>query len=575
MARIDPIRFTTRDGRACIVRSAEPADAAEYLAHLRRDASSDPNALSTAAERARMTPDEHAENIRETLDHPSRLMLVAELALADPPPREGASRRGEVGEVVHPPPPSPRIVATLILRVVSRVRLHHIGELGLGVDDDVRGLGVGSAMIRAVLGFAATHPTLERIDLGVYRTNTAARRLYRRLGFRAYARIPAYFKQAEGHYVDDVKMAIWVKPGLAPPGFNVYASASNPSPGEGTEEGWNAPTDHERASGQRWISHARPHQSPIPGTSAMPTVAPFKDPRFTGAFTAIITPFTADGSKIDFGRLDEQIAFQARGHENAGGVRGVVLSGTTGESPTLEEPEYRELLERGVAMARKHQLLAIAGTGSNSTHHSQHLAKIAKAAGADASLSVNPYYNKPTQEGLYRHFMTLADATDLPIMLYNIPGRTGVALTPATIQRLNAHPHIVANKEATGSTDSASEIAMRCPGLALLSGDDSMTLPFASLGGVGVVSVLSNILPTKVAGLCRAFLKGQWDIALNYHRDLFDLGRAMFLETNPIPIKAAMKLLGRDNGVMRLPMCEPGPSTLDAVKKALAQAGLL
>lgn len=305
----------------------------------------------------------------------------------------------------------------------------------------------------------------------------------------------------------------------------------------------------------------------------MPT--PLKDARFTGAFTAVITPFNADGSAIDFAKLDEQLAFQAKGNANAGGVRGVILAGTTGESPTLEEAEYRALMEKGIPLARKHKLLAIAGTGSNSTHHAQHLAKIAKAAGADASLSVNPYYNKPTQEGLYRHFMTLADTTDLPIMLYNIPGRTGVALTPATVQRLNAHPRIVANKEATGSTDSASEIAMRCPGLALLSGDDSMTLPFASIGGVGVVSVLSNLLPTKVANLCDAFLSGKWDIALNFHRDLFDLGRAMFIETNPIPIKAAMRLLGRDNGVLRLPMCEPTHATLEAVKKALTQAGLM
>lgn len=305
----------------------------------------------------------------------------------------------------------------------------------------------------------------------------------------------------------------------------------------------------------------------------MPT--PLKDARFTGAFTAVITPFTADGSAIDFAKLDDQLAFQAKGNANAGGVRGVILAGTTGESPTLEEAEYRALMEKGISLARKHKLLAIAGTGSNSTHHAQHLAKVAKAAGADASLSVNPYYNKPTQEGLYRHFMMLADTTDLPIMLYNIPGRTGVALTPATVQRLNAHPRIVANKEATGSTDSASEIAMRCPGLALLSGDDSMTLPFASIGGVGVVSVLSNLLPTKVANLCDAFLNAKWDIALNFHRDLFDLCRAMFIETNPIPIKAAMRLLGRDNGVLRLPMCEPAPATLEAVKKALTQAGLM
>src|SRR5690606_17964867 len=161
----------------------------------------------------------------------------------------------------------------------------------------------------------------------------------------------------------------------------------------------------------------------------------------------------------------------------------------------------------------------IAGTGSNSTAHALELQHVATEAGVDATLSVNPYYNKPTQEGLYRHFSTIADAAKVPIILYNIPGRTGVALTPATVERLNKHPKIVANKEATGSTDSASEIAMRCPDLALLSGDDSMTLPFASIGGVGVVSVVSNLLPGKVSALCAAFLGGRWDEALRIHRE--------------------------------------------------------
>ncbi len=539
MARIEPIPFVSRDGRRFVIRSAGPGDAAAYLEKLRRDSYTDPNALSTAAERAAMTIEDHAEALRETLEHPAQLNLIA------------------VADI------DSRIAASLLLRVASRVRMRHVGEFGISVDASARGQGLGEAMILAILDFAAGHPTLERIDLGVYRTNVAARRLYRRLGFRVYARVPACFRTGEGVYVDDLKMALWVKPGLAPAGFRTHAPASSPR----IDAGFIG-----TQAGPRQRSIVR---TPSRGTIAMPAASPLKDSRFTGAFTAIITPFTADGSKIDFDALEKQIAFQAKGNANAGGVRGVVLSGTTGESPTLDEGEYRELLERGVKIARQHKLLAIAGTGSNSTHHSQHLAKIAKAAGADASLSVNPYYNKPTQEGLYRHFMALADTTDLPIMLYNIPGRTGVALTPATIQRLNAHPRIVANKEATGSTDSASEIVMRCPGLALLSGDDSMTLPFASIGGVGVVSVISNLLPTKVAALCEAFLAGKWDVALNFHRDLFDLCRAMFIETNPIPIKAAMKLLGRDNGVMRLPMCEPTASTLESVRKALTSAGMM
>lgn len=294
-----------------------------------------------------------------------------------------------------------------------------------------------------------------------------------------------------------------------------------------------------------------------------------KDPRFTGAFTAITTPFTPDGNAIDFGRLDAQLEFQA-----AGGVKGIVVAGTTGESPTLTAAEYDALLARCVAAGRRLRLLVIAGTGSNSTAHACELQRRAADAGAHAALSVNPYYNKPTQEGLYRHFAAAADAARLPIMLYNIPGRTGVALSPATVERLAGHGSIVAVKEATGSTDSASEITARCPGLALLSGDDSMTLPFAAVGGVGVVSVASNLAPRKVADLCSAFLGGDWARALALHRELFDICRAMFLETNPIPVKAALRLLGRDSGVLRLPMTDAAPATVEAVAAALTRAGL-
>ena len=294
-----------------------------------------------------------------------------------------------------------------------------------------------------------------------------------------------------------------------------------------------------------------------------------KDTRFTGAFTAITTPFTADGAKIDEARLAAQLEFQAKG-----GVRGIVVAGTTGESPTLSEGEYEHLLSRCVAIGRPLGMLVIAGTGSNSTAHACDLQRLAAKLGADAALSVNPYYNKPTQEGLYRHFSTQADAARLPVVLYNIPGRSGVALTPATIERLAKHPNIVAVKEATGSTDSASDIVIRCPELALLSGDDSMTLPFAAVGGAGVVSVVSNLVPDRASKLCAAFLGGEWAEALAIHKQLFDLCRAMFIETNPIPIKAAMKLLGRDSGTLRLPMCDAAPATVEAVAAALTRAGL-
>jgi 4-hydroxy-tetrahydrodipicolinate synthase len=302
-------------------------------------------------------------------------------------------------------------------------------------------------------------------------------------------------------------------------------------------------------------------------TAGQPSRSPVT---FRGSFTAVITPFTPDGSAIDFGKMASQIKAQADG-----GTAGIVLSGTTGESPTLEHDEYHSLVRRGLELGRQAGLMVIVGTGSNSTAHAVRMQKFAAESGADATLSVNPYYNKPTQEGLFRHFMTVADAAPIPVILYNIPGRTGVALSPATVERLAAHPNIRAVKEATGSTDSASEIAMRCPRLALLSGDDSMTLPFAAAGAVGVVSVVSNIAPRKVSSLCAAFLAGRWPEALTLHRELFGLCRAMFLETNPIPIKAAMKLMGLDSGSMRLPMTEASEQTKDAVRAALREARLL
>ncbi len=293
------------------------------------------------------------------------------------------------------------------------------------------------------------------------------------------------------------------------------------------------------------------------------------DPRFRGGFTAIVTPFSADGSSIDFGALKAQIEFQARGERGTGGVKGIVVAGTTGESPTLEKHEYIELLEKAIGFAKPWKLLVIAGTGSNSTHHAVELQKLAAKAGADAALSVNPYYNKPTQEGMYAHFMAQAESAKLPIVLYNIPGRTGVALTTDTIERLAAHPNIRAVKEATGSTDSCGDIASRCPGLAVLSGDDTMTLPFASVGAVGVVSVISNLVPGRVQALCDAFNGGDFALALRLHRELLKLSRAMFTETNPIPLKAAMQILGRDSGTLRLPMTRATQQTFDNLKKVL------
>jgi len=290
---------------------------------------------------------------------------------------------------------------------------------------------------------------------------------------------------------------------------------------------------------------------------------------FHGCYTAIVTPFNANGSHVDLARLEAQIHFQTEG-----GVTGIVPCGTTGESPTLAEHEHRAVVEKAVEVGRDLNLQVIAGAGSNNTAHAIELHQFAASVGADASLQVNPYYNKPSQEGLYRHFASIADSADLPIVLYNIPGRSGVALAPATVARLAKHPNIAAIKEATGSLDSASEIVSLCGNsLTLLSGDDSMTLPFASVGGRGVVSVVSNILPEKTSALCDAFLSDDWTRARELHFELFSVSKALLsLDTNPIPIKTAMMLLGRDTGVLRLPMCPPGDDVVAKIQELLHRA---
>ena len=288
-----------------------------------------------------------------------------------------------------------------------------------------------------------------------------------------------------------------------------------------------------------------------------------------GAYTALVTPFVADGSTVDIERLEQNIRQQA-----AGGVTGVVPCGTTGEAPTLTDQEHRVVVEKTVELAKSHGLQVIAGAGSNNTKHAIHLHRFAHAAGADAALHVTPYYNKPSQEGMYRHFMAVADSCGLPVVMYNIPGRTCVALSADTIERLAAHPNIQAIKEATGSLDLASEIALRTD-LVLLSGDDTLTLPIASVGGVGVVSVVSNLVPQKVADLCRAFLEGDWGAARNLHRELFGLSRGLLsLATNPIAVKAALQILGRDTGAVRLPLWPPDQETRHAIEDMVAGSGL-
>ncbi len=288
---------------------------------------------------------------------------------------------------------------------------------------------------------------------------------------------------------------------------------------------------------------------------------------FAGAYTALITPFSRDGATVDLPRLAEHIHFQAKG-----GVRGIVPCGTTGEAPTLEEHEHIAVIECAVKTGRPLGLQVIAGAGSNSTSHAIHLHKLAASLGAHASLQVTPYYNKPSQEGIYQHFMAIADSAELPIVLYNIPGRAAVAITPETIERLSKHPNIVALKEATGSMDSASEIRRRCS-IVILSGDDSLTASFAAVGAVGVVSVVSNIVPERVAQLCRDIASNDLAAVRNSHQKLFGLSRGLLsLDVNPVPLKCAMELLGRDTGSVRLPLVRASESVRSTIAALLRDA---
>ena len=289
---------------------------------------------------------------------------------------------------------------------------------------------------------------------------------------------------------------------------------------------------------------------------------------FSGTFVALITPFS-DG-QIDYETLTELVEFHLES-----GTDGLVPVGTTGESPTLSHEENKKVVEYVVKVAGG-TVPVIAGTGSNSTAEAIEMTAYAKKVGADASLQVAPYYNKPTQEGFYQHFKAIADEVDLPIVLYNIPGRCGgTGLTAQTVARLAVHENIVAVKEATGKLDMASEIASLCD-ITILSGDDSLTLPIASVGGKGVISVVANIVPADVKAMTDLILEGDFVSARKWHRKLFTLSKNLLsLSTNPIPIKAAMAMLNMASDEMRLPMTELEPDKVEILQKALQDYGLL
>jgi len=288
---------------------------------------------------------------------------------------------------------------------------------------------------------------------------------------------------------------------------------------------------------------------------------------YAGLSVAMITPFK--NGQVDYDALGQQVEFQV-----AAGTTCLCPVGTTGESPTLSHPENEKVIA-AVVKAAAGRIKVMGGTGSNSTEEALQLTRRAAQSGADAALVVAPYYNKPTQEGFFQHYKTLAQAVDIPICVYNIPGRTGKNIEPATIIRMAEIPNITMVKEATGSMDQASQILGQTD-LTVLSGDDSLTLPLLAVGARGVVSVVGNIIPKDMIALFAAFESGDMAEARAWHHKLFPLCRDMLgLATNPIPIKAAMKLLGRDTGELRLPMTALGPDEEAKLRATLTQYGLL
>lgn len=290
---------------------------------------------------------------------------------------------------------------------------------------------------------------------------------------------------------------------------------------------------------------------------------------FSGMFTAIITPFRE-------GEIDEDALRRIIEEQIAAGVDGLVPCGTTGESATLSHEEHERVIKIVVELAAK-RVKVIAGTGSNSTVEAVRLTKAAKRDGADGALLISPYYNKPTQEGLFRHYETVAREADFPIIMYNIPGRTAVTIAPETIIRLSKVKNVVGVKDATGSLDNASKVLSVIgdkPNFSFLAGDDAMTLPLASLGGRGVISAVANLVPAEMTAYTKASVAGDLVKAREWHRKLVPLIEAAFLETNPIPVKTGMYLLGKCKAELRLPLYEMAHTNTGKLRDAMIKFGL-
>jgi 4-hydroxy-tetrahydrodipicolinate synthase len=283
---------------------------------------------------------------------------------------------------------------------------------------------------------------------------------------------------------------------------------------------------------------------------------------FKGSIVAIVTPFKK-------GKVDEKALGALINWHIKQGTKAIVPCGTTGESATLDYKEHARVIEFTVKTV-KGRVPVIAGTGANSTDETIMITREAKKAGADGALLVAPYYNKPTQEGLYRHYKKVAETVKMPIVLYNVPGRTAVNILPATVARLAELKHVVAIKEATGDMKQVSEVIRLCGNrINILSGDDFTTLPLLALGGKGVISVSANVAPKLVSDMCTFWEAGRYDEARAVHFQLEPLNAAMFIETNPIPVKTALALMGKIKEEFRLPLCEMAPANRDKLKKVL------
>lgn len=288
---------------------------------------------------------------------------------------------------------------------------------------------------------------------------------------------------------------------------------------------------------------------------------------FTGAGVAIITPFDENGINFEaFANIiEEQIAQK---------TDAIIICGTTGEASTMPDAEHLDAIRFAVKTVGG-RVPVIAGTGSNDTAHGIELSREAQKLGVDALLLVTPYYNKTSQKGLYEHYKAIAEAVELPIILYNVPSRTGMQIAVSTLKKLSEIENIVAIKEASGNISYTAQVAAECPELDIYSGNDDMIVPVLSLGGKGVISVLSNVMPKETHDICEKFFNGDFAGSLELQLKLFRLVKALFIEVNPIPVKTAMNLMGKNAGLLRMPLSEMEPQNLEILKDAMREVGLI